>query len=71
MTPKILNQNLFTRPRQWMVYQHQDGRILAALIKNKKDLKYYQSRPDIVSSTLITAFNRSEAWHKGNTALEK
>ncbi len=71
MNPKTINQTLFTRPHQWIVYRHQDGRILAAMIKNKKALKYYQSRPDITSSTLITAFNRSEAWHKGNTALEK
>lgn len=62
-------QNL--KPHLWIVYKLDDGRIRAAMIQNREDLKYYQSRKDIVSSIQVTAFNRNEAWHKGQKTLEK
>lgn len=70
MTLSPLNSDLFQSPHQWIVYRLADGRIRAAMIKNQDDLKYFKARPDIVASTFLTAFNRSEAWHKGKNAVQ-
>lgn len=69
-TPKPNPSPLLHKSHQWIVYQLQDGRSRAAMIRTKEDLKYFKARKDIIVLTLVTAFNRSEAWHKGKDALE-
>lgn len=70
MTSHSPNSQLI-KPHKWIVYRLHDGQIRAALLKTKSYREYFRRRSDILFSVLITAFNRSEAWHKGKDLVKE